>query len=371
MSDEKALLAAIWEHPHEDTPRLMYADWLEERGKPVDVARAEFIRVQCELARLDEWDEDRRPALKSREEELGKRWAKRWRSHLPKQWKYCEFSRGFPKFDLEDHTIPELLKLTVAALEHAPLSRYHYNLEGPYLCDILKWPGLQFQELFSPHEPGLPQGWVKKVAACDALRNVSELCTIGCKLTPAEVRILLDAWADRHLPILRLAGKIGNEGMAVLASHPTAAKIRTLDLRGAGLTTTGIREMCASPYLTQVKSLDLSSNSIKDTGLKALLRWPHLSGVRNLILTRTKLSDRGAAALAECPALVELRRLHVDYNNIGAPGCRALARSPHLTRLTSLNLHDNPGAKSAPARKELVTRFGYMTVSFSLSISLC
>ena len=41
MSDEKALLAAIWEHPHEDTPRLMYADWLDEHGQP---ERAEFIR---------------------------------------------------------------------------------------------------------------------------------------------------------------------------------------------------------------------------------------------------------------------------------------------------------------------------------------
>jgi uncharacterized protein (TIGR02996 family) len=57
MSDEKALLAAIWEHPHEDTPRLLYADWLQENGQP---ERAEFIRVGCELARLTTWDERHR-----------------------------------------------------------------------------------------------------------------------------------------------------------------------------------------------------------------------------------------------------------------------------------------------------------------------
>ena len=57
MSDEKALLAAIWEHPHEDTPRLMYADWLQENAQP---ERAEFIRLQIELARLGEWDESPR-----------------------------------------------------------------------------------------------------------------------------------------------------------------------------------------------------------------------------------------------------------------------------------------------------------------------
>ena len=32
MSDEKALLAAIWEHPHDDTVRLVYADWLDENA---------------------------------------------------------------------------------------------------------------------------------------------------------------------------------------------------------------------------------------------------------------------------------------------------------------------------------------------------
>ena len=43
--DGTALLAAILAHPEEDTPRLMYADWLEEHGKP---ERAEFIRARGE-----------------------------------------------------------------------------------------------------------------------------------------------------------------------------------------------------------------------------------------------------------------------------------------------------------------------------------
>lgn len=57
MSDGSALLAAILEQPGEDTPRLVYADWLEElaeslpphQREPVS-ARAEFIRVQVEIA---------------------------------------------------------------------------------------------------------------------------------------------------------------------------------------------------------------------------------------------------------------------------------------------------------------------------------
>lgn len=47
MNTEEGLLAGICSHPHDDTPRLVYADWLDENGQP---ERAEFIRVQCELA---------------------------------------------------------------------------------------------------------------------------------------------------------------------------------------------------------------------------------------------------------------------------------------------------------------------------------
>jgi uncharacterized protein (TIGR02996 family) len=49
VSDGPLLLRAILEAPAEDTPRLVYADWLDENGQP---ERAEFIRVQCELPRL-------------------------------------------------------------------------------------------------------------------------------------------------------------------------------------------------------------------------------------------------------------------------------------------------------------------------------
>jgi uncharacterized protein (TIGR02996 family) len=49
MTDEAALLAAIVAHPDEDTPRLAYADWLDEHNDPdrAEADRAEFIRAQC------------------------------------------------------------------------------------------------------------------------------------------------------------------------------------------------------------------------------------------------------------------------------------------------------------------------------------
>ncbi|HUR52974.1 MAG TPA: TIGR02996 domain-containing protein, partial [Gemmataceae bacterium] len=53
MTDGDALLATILAEPDEDTPRLMFADWLEEEGRR---ERAEFIRTQIELARTPERD---------------------------------------------------------------------------------------------------------------------------------------------------------------------------------------------------------------------------------------------------------------------------------------------------------------------------
>jgi uncharacterized protein (TIGR02996 family) len=50
MTDGVALLRAILTNPEEDMPRLVLADWLEENGCP---ERAEFVRVQVELARLE------------------------------------------------------------------------------------------------------------------------------------------------------------------------------------------------------------------------------------------------------------------------------------------------------------------------------
>ena len=45
MSDEAAFLAAIAAEPADDTRRLVYADWLDERGDP----RGEYLRLELQL----------------------------------------------------------------------------------------------------------------------------------------------------------------------------------------------------------------------------------------------------------------------------------------------------------------------------------
>src|SRR5919201_1793466 len=94
MSAEEGLLLDVVEHPEDDTPRLVYADWLDEHGGAKRAARAELIRVQCELARLPEED-DRVPALRRREEELLARPGDAWVKALDVPAADYEFRRGF------------------------------------------------------------------------------------------------------------------------------------------------------------------------------------------------------------------------------------------------------------------------------------
>src|SRR5262245_26732826 len=79
MNDHHAFQQAILANPDDDAPRLIYADWPEEQG---DSDRAEFIRVQCELAQMPRREPRRKP-LVTRELDL-----------LFKH--YQLWSRGFP-----------------------------------------------------------------------------------------------------------------------------------------------------------------------------------------------------------------------------------------------------------------------------------
>ena len=68
----RAFLLAIATTPDDDLPRLVYADFLDEIG---DTERAEFVRLQCEITRLDMGDRQLpmgvgREKLLAREKEL-------------------------------------------------------------------------------------------------------------------------------------------------------------------------------------------------------------------------------------------------------------------------------------------------------------
>src|SRR5262249_13335930 len=97
MTDGAALLQAILADPEDDTPRLAYADWLEEHGGDESQhARAEFIRLQVEFARREARGDASRWDLTQRQKDLlaghEQAWTAELRPLLGRSW---EFRRGF------------------------------------------------------------------------------------------------------------------------------------------------------------------------------------------------------------------------------------------------------------------------------------
>src|SRR5437868_5364079 len=90
MNHEDAFWKAVLADPDDDLPRLAFADWLEESGDEDERARAEFIRVQLELAKIpaaDPWDpappdSPRVQHLREREEQLLQCYRRKWQAQV-------------------------------------------------------------------------------------------------------------------------------------------------------------------------------------------------------------------------------------------------------------------------------------------------
>src|SRR5579872_1801348 len=93
MTEHAGFLKAICDNPEDDTPRLVYADWLDEHG---DTARAEFIRVQCQLARSNV-PTGKLHRLRRRERELLLEHEMAWTAPLHGLVQRARFVRGFPE----------------------------------------------------------------------------------------------------------------------------------------------------------------------------------------------------------------------------------------------------------------------------------
>jgi uncharacterized protein (TIGR02996 family) len=132
-ANERDLLAAIIAEPDDDAPRLVYADWLAERGDP----RGEFITVQIALAKKAD------AKLAAREAELLKKHKKDWVGRFggrkvehgttertwtktnPTIW---DFVRGF--VDSCSMQSADFARNAPALLEAEPLRRAHLTDRG-------------------------------------------------------------------------------------------------------------------------------------------------------------------------------------------------------------------------------------------------
>lgn len=359
MSDEKALLAAIWEHPHDDTPRLVYADWLQEHDQP---ERAEFIRVQCERERLDEWDDaDRIAQLKSREDVLWALHGKEWLSKLKKELRGAYFfRRGFvvpPRLRIDGE---RFLKQKPRALDGAPQWSVALRSLNRTFDAVFASPLLVRVDNLTLVETSHPFDQFERFATNDRLRNVSELTMSGQQGMPASLTGFLGSPASASLVRLNL-GDIDAFRFAALRESRAARRLQHLSLVLFGQRPT------TPPFdaetFPQLRSLDLYNYSLgynrdEAATLELFFTGRPRTQLRRLNLNGCNITDAGAEQLAAWPGLADLRWLNLDRNGLREAGFRALARSPFAGNLKYLELDGWQLRHFPEVKAELDERFG-------------
>jgi uncharacterized protein (TIGR02996 family) len=320
MTDKQqaAFLEAIREAPDDDTPRLVYADWLQERCDP----RGEFIAVQCSLEKLDE-DDDRRAELTGREQTLLREHGPAWRDELP-QWarKACSFERGF-------------------------ITRVCCQTED-FLADPERLVRATPLESLRPFRCG---GRCKELAACPSLAGVTELDLAGSEFQPGDLTALGQSRFLRRLRSLILNEcELRAPGVRALADGPAFAGLRSLSLRGCALNAAALRHLAGSRYLGNLTDLVLESNEI-GTGLASLAASPVCSNLETVNLEECELNRGRVQALTDSPHLGRLRELKLSRNGVGYQGMIALATSGRLKSLTHLEVGDDLAFEDSPPPK--------------------
>jgi uncharacterized protein (TIGR02996 family) len=341
-TDASALWRAVVADPHDDAPRLILADWLEEHDES---ERAEFIRVQCRLAALDD-DAADRSALERRERQLWVKHRAAWRIPLPALIRDCPFRRGFVHPRL-DRNSKQFLRLDDDTLAHAPLWDVRLSLRGPTALDrLVAARGLSRLGGLELDAAGLWPEHLTEFLASPSLANVREFGLRGGPYTAEHVRAIADSPLAGRLTRLTLssAPAIGPSGAEVLAATAAVRNLRVLTLTNCGLGDAGLRMLLASPHLTGLKELQVPSNGLTAAAVRALREWRHLRHLRVLNLFNNHLDDDGARVLSLCPAVERLNELDLGLNRIHRSGAESLAQSPFLMRVRRLSLLGNPCA---------------------------
>lgn len=414
-SSHDALYRAICAHPDEDTPRLAFADLIDEDG---DHRRAAFIRAQVALAGRPAYD----PAcVQARQHDPDALTGWCMTHALPRGlpagcgWHRFEFRRGFP-WKVGVLSLSSLLETGDAVFEVAPVRAFDIDQrDRPDLAALADWPylarlhRLNFSTGWfdaadvtrlarSPHATALtelgfefesvsPEGLaalagsplfgrlnalelnaiafppallIDSLGSARRAGSLSRLTLSNDRIGSDDAEALFRLPAVRELQHLDLSDNpLGADGITALAGGGIVRGLRTLNISKTRPGALGVKALTESSGLAGLRSLDLSNNALGPNAVKALAGCAGLRGLRVLNLSNNHVRDSGAADLAASRALAGLLELDLCEAEIGDAGALALAESPHLSGLLRLDLRTRTGrAFGDAARDALVERFG-------------
>lgn len=389
MTDRDALLAAICAHPDEDTPRLAFADWLQEQGGKENTFRAEYIRGAIRVAREDLWSPAWHAARKG--------WAKyddkvrkllldhklEWVKHLEKRARAFELERGF--------------------VGHLTVFSKRFVAEGDKFFADDPIRSVKFVKLTAA------SGTVpaKELFACPHLARVSKLALDESELTDSQLGLMI---ASPHLkgvrclslgghqrftprglvnliqkmPIVRellmqQSGHFGDQFATALAGSPALGKLQVLDLHEHRLGAKALAALLATKHGANLWHLRLAVGFELDEeyGLPgdqrrfrkkdgkevaAVLGKCKFPNVRWLDASGWRMGDAGLISLAEGGGFPSLRWLRVEENDLTPVGIRALAASPLGKQLVLLSVGFDEKLQDAKLRREAKKLFPNATV---------
>ncbi len=354
--EEADWIAQIVAQPDDDAPRLVYADWLIQRGDP----RGEFITVQCALARYEATDADVGDVakLRSRERNLRRTHDQTWNAaaaEVAPSWA-LDYRRGFAEVVTRSYTgeFDALAALRVVEplvrairVESRALLKLAIDFAEIELDD--GWPDLAIAvtELAKPVHAG-----VRRLAFVKA---APEPATLQAMLELPQSFVELDLGFDGRLASKptgfgpALAQRTSLETLTIRqlrhldalgAKLATLPRLRSVTLENADIERKGLYALASIPAL---EALDVAENysAFNLEGIDAarlIERAPHL---RRLRLSKLGLGDKQAIAIARSSASARLTRLDLSRNGITDDGGLAIARSEHLRGLRRLNLNAN------------------------------
>lgn len=237
----RAFLQAIAAAPDDDTPRLVFADWLDEHDRP---DRAEFIRAEVAIARTTPGQAGR-ARLFARRDALYEEHAAEWFAWFSGKARYWVTERGF----VTDITCrpDEFLTHADGWFATQPITRLK-------LTDV----------------------WTVNTAI--------RWCLARELLTIAHLGQLTHLTLDR-------AG-VNSAGVYWLSRNRNITRLRELNLRDNRITDEAAQTLAGMAGLAALESLDLVGNRITDAGARHLRESPHLHNLRELRLSRNPIGSR-------------------------------------------------------------------------------
>lgn len=253
MTDqEQALLKAVLDAPDDDGPRLVYADWLVERGDP----RGELIHIQCALGRpligatgyvLPRAGGGEEPVseaeLQKREKRLLKANQKQWLAPIREHIRTWTWKRGFVSGIVADSA--KFLAGASTLFAHTPLQNVELTRMKVKLLEQLA----ELPQLTKVHGLKLSE---QRIGPKHAAFFQSEMLS-GVRR--------LNIWGN----------PLGEAGAKLLGAAQHLSRLERLNLATTQLTPAGLDAISQAPFFRQLTHLNLAHNTELDESIEPML----------------------------------------------------------------------------------------------------